>query len=136
MGQAFFGEGLGLIHLDDLMCEGTETSLFECIYDPTHNCGHHEDAGVICMPECKFNITFMVLTHYYWHTFSHNSVVCNDGDIRLCDNVGYCGTDLLAGRLEYCIDEVWGTVCNNMWSVSDAKVACIQLGFSVSGEIV
>ena len=65
-----------------------------------------------------------------------NTVVCNDGDIRLCDSDGYCGSDVLAGRLEYCMGETWGSVCNNMWSVSDAKVACIQLGYSVSGDIL
>ncbi len=59
--------------------------------------------------------------------------MCNDGDIRLCNSIEYCGADLLEGRMEYCLSEVWGTVCNNMWSVSDAKVACIQLGFSTSG---
>ena len=51
--QAAFGQGTGLIHLDDLMCDGTEDSLFECVFDPTHNCAHSEDAGVICVPECK-----------------------------------------------------------------------------------
>ena len=53
LSRAFFGQGSGLIHLDDLMCDGTEASLFECEFDPTHNCLHSEDAGVICMAECK-----------------------------------------------------------------------------------
>ena len=61
-------------------------------------------------------------------------MVCNDGDIRLCDSDGYCGSDLSAGRLEYCMGETWGSVCNSMWSVSDAKVACVQLGYSAQGD--
>ena len=53
LSQAAFGQGVGLIHLDDLMCDGTETSLFECTFDPTHNCAHSEDAGVVCMTDCE-----------------------------------------------------------------------------------
>ena len=52
LGEAAFGEGVGLIHLDDLMCDGTETSLFECTFNPTHNCAHTEDVGVNCKTNC------------------------------------------------------------------------------------
>ena len=43
-----FGQGTGPIHLDNVQCSGTETSLLQCTYSPIHNCGHIEDAGVIC----------------------------------------------------------------------------------------
>ncbi|KAJ8018280.1 Neurotrypsin [Holothuria leucospilota] len=48
--RAFFGEGSGSIWMDDLQCTGNETSLLECQRPPlgTHNCGHSEDAGVVC----------------------------------------------------------------------------------------
>ena len=138
LGQAAFGAGVGLIHLDDLMCVGTESSLFDCVFDPTHNCAHDEDAGVICMPECKLHSPSFtpVPTSILPSTLFSHAVVCNNGDIRLCDSSGYCGSNLMSGRLEYCIDEAWGSVCNNMWSVSDATVACAQLGYSVSGIVI
>ena len=41
---------MGDIYLDDLLCEGTEPSLFECPTrsDGLHDCDHSEDAGVRC----------------------------------------------------------------------------------------
>ncbi|XP_006629273.1 neurotrypsin isoform X2 [Lepisosteus oculatus] len=48
--MAYFGEGKGPIHIDNVKCSGTERSLSDCIKQPigTHNCRHSEDAGVIC----------------------------------------------------------------------------------------
>ena len=47
---AAFGEGRGPIWLDDLGCTGTENSLINCSHYGlgSHNCRHHEDAGVVC----------------------------------------------------------------------------------------
>ena len=36
----------------------------------------------------------------------------------------------LSGRVEICIDNLWGTVCDTSWSVNDAMVVCRQLGHS------
>ena len=51
LSRAAFGQGTGPIHLDDLRCTGSESSLFECPAAATHNCAHFEDAGVRCIPD-------------------------------------------------------------------------------------
>ncbi|XP_001638333.2 signal peptide, CUB and EGF-like domain-containing protein 3 isoform X2 [Nematostella vectensis] len=46
---AHYGQGSGPIWLDEVHCSGNEATLFSCqfIHRP-HNCGHSEDASVVC----------------------------------------------------------------------------------------
>ena len=58
-------------------------------------------------------------------TGSNNTNVtsCKTGDIRL---VG--GQTIYEGRVEICIDRIWGTVCGLSWGIPDSNVVCKQLG--------
>ena len=49
MNSAQFGPGVGLIHLDDVQCDGSELRLANCSHRGVgvHNC-LSQDAGVIC----------------------------------------------------------------------------------------
>ena len=64
--------------------------------------------------------------HIFYYTVNYN---CTTGSLRLAD-----GSNIHEGRVEICVNGVWGTVCNLYWSSNDAQVACHQLGYSKYGK--
>ena len=54
--------------------------------------------------------------------------LCKDGELRL-DTTGAA----FGGRLDICHKGIWGSVCNEMWTATDATVACNQLGLTSAG---
>ena len=57
--DAEFGQGTGPILLDDVECSGSEWSLFNCTHSEigVNNCGHADDAGVVCREPAQGKIT-------------------------------------------------------------------------------
>ena len=53
---------------------------------------------------------------------------CVNGDLRL---VG--GNVDNEGRVEICIGNVWGTICDDYWDNVDAQVVCGRLGYLKTG---
>ena len=57
---------------------------------------------------------------------------CETGDIRLVN-----GSLESEGRLEVCVNQLWGTVCSRYywyWNNGVTKVACRQLGHQELGN--
>ena len=55
---------------------------------------------------------------------------CTAGNVTL---IG--GTNQYEGRVEICINGIWGTVCDDAWGSIDATVVCKQLGYAYTGGI-
>ena len=58
------------------------------------------------------------------------SEICSDGDVRLVGGPTPEGQVPLMGRIEVCINEAYGTVCDSGFGREEASVVCGQLGFS------
>ena len=56
--------------------------------------------------------------------------MCQDGDIRLINGTIMLGGQLSNGRVEVCVDQQWGCVCDDNWDRNDAEVVCRWLGLS------
>lgn len=53
--------------------------------------------------------------------------MCKPGQVRLVTGKGNSSPH--EGRVEICMDNQWGTVCDDSWDDNSATVVCKQLGF-------
>lgn len=58
---------------------------------------------------------------------------CDDFEVRLMNG---STVEPLEGRVEVCINNAWGTICDTGFSIDDAEVVCRQLGHPFSGTYV
>ena len=93
------------------------------LYFSFHTFSHSK----VLVDDCNAHALISIVSLHFIHcllTVVSVGTVCNYGAVRL---VG--GGDSLEGRVEVCVNDTWGTVCDDGWSNSDASVVCSQLGY-------
>ncbi|XP_009472625.1 PREDICTED: soluble scavenger receptor cysteine-rich domain-containing protein SSC5D [Nipponia nippon] len=146
---AFFGEGTGPIWLDDVRCQGNESSLLECPASPwgVTNCQHREDAAVVCADElATLDVRPAEPTPHQPRMkparvppsarprvpSSPRSTAAGQLTPRTARKAVPArlqgGRSHCAGRLELLFAGTWGSICAEGWDLAAARVLCHQLG--------
>ena len=71
-----------------------------------------------------------ILFLFCYHSV-HGSVYsnCTDGEVQLIR-----GSTQYEGTVLVCINNAWGTVCDDYWGQEEAQVVCNTLGYSSQGN--
>ena len=97
---ATHGQGSGPVWISDLECSGSESNLYVCKHSGCGN-NHCTHSGDVSV-QCSYSAS----------------------TIRLM------GGGRNYGRVEIYEFGVWGTVCDDTWDMTDANVACRELGYT------
>ena len=89
-----------------------------------------QEWGVKVRLRCTSIVIMPYDTSSYLPTVVSTGSTCTYGDVRLVD-----GSNQYEGRVEVCINDQWGTVCDISWSSADATTVCKQLGYAYTSSM-
>ncbi|CAH2096876.1 unnamed protein product [Euphydryas editha] len=121
-----FGEALEKYWMDDVVCEGDEKYLSQCVFTGwgTSDCEPSEAAGVICNNIVK---SVPVNIKRNLNKNLHETIDTRRTSLRL---VG--GRNVNEGRIEIYHNGIWGSICPDGWTLYEASAIChhLALGFA------
>ena len=123
-----FEPGSGPIFMSYVSCSGPESNLLQCSYGQPFQysyCHHSYDAGLSCEGRLMklillLNITQQIIV-----------APCQNGTVRLVSESNSYYRRY--GRVEICLNDLWGTICDDYWNDKAATVVCRMLGYSPYG---
>ena len=120
-----FEQGTGPILINSVHCSGHESNLLDCSYRPLpySSCSHYYDVGVKCEGKLYYSDNWLITL---------TLAPCKNGTVRLYSESGSYFRRY--GRVQVCVNNVWGTVCDDFWDENDASVVCRMLGYSPHGK--
>ncbi|XP_060561518.1 scavenger receptor cysteine-rich type 1 protein M130-like [Ruditapes philippinarum] len=157
--SSVYGQGTGAIYIGDMGCSATKTHVNQCSFVPPRRryCSHSRDMSLVCTPCGKptiqygsfssFNgtvltakcdvgyqpetITFDCHENGTWlqtdKCSSKYSYPLEIRDLKLVNSYGHH-----EGRVEIQVDGIWGTICSNNFTITEANVICHMLGLEAS----
>ena len=126
--------------ITEIECSPSASQLIDCDNFLNGSCSHSDNVAIMCSSQgmyVRWLGTYiidqsghtLVLTTVE-STVSISVIQKCAANLRLRSSDGIRTTLLSAGRLEIRIDNQWGTVCSSGFDITDANVACRQLGYS------
>lgn len=130
--DAHFGAGSGPIWLDNVVCKGDEPYLPRCqnLGFEVHNCGHNEDAGVIC--EGK-----ILTIHTSILGYNDGQILCYSDsylllDLSLCKDGNLSLTQMFIGEKKMSLKKQKKTMIN--W-INCCWIRCSCLNVSFCSDV-